>query len=790
MRRSRDELLRRVMGPLKLERERGFRDTAVTGGMSALITRLAGDLLQADPGLPADELRELVAAFEDYPRLAPRQRRSLVEAAEAIFGAPAAGRRPPKVPQVAVTDTSLPSLSRDAPVTDLKGVGPARVELLAGLGISTVGDLLRHYPARYEDRSRVSRLGELRHGQTAVVRVEVTGRGRARRRGKRGTAWLPVTDGETRGELVWFNQPYRVRDMKPGDALLVVGTARVQSGRISLAVSECEPADAEGPHTGGLVPVYPATEGVSQRLLRRLMAQALERCEPPPDPLPDELRLARGLMPLPEALRRVHFPPDEAAGREARRCVTYHDLLAMQLALAMRRREVRAPTPDGRVPVEGAAEELAQHLPFEPTGAQQRVIAEVMADLAADEPAHRLVHGDVGSGKTVVAAAALLAAARAGRQGAVMAPTELLAEQHHATLSTLLRPLGVEPVLLTGGLSPDERRAVRDEISSGRARCVVGTHALFAEGVRFDDLAVVIVDEQHRFGVQQRARLAAKGERPNVLVMSATPIPRTLALTVWGDFDVSTIDELPPGRRRPQTEVLPRERRDEAWDLLRERLAEGRQAYVVCPHVEPSEELEVSAAVTTFDELRGGPLADARLGLLHGRMDGEQRRAVMEDFRRGAVQVLVATNLIEVGVDVPNASVMVIDSAERFGLAQLHQLRGRISRSSHQPHCLLLAGDCGPEALERLAVLARTHDGFEIAEEDLRRRGPGELIGLRQHGFGALVAAGMPADTRTLAQAREDAFALVERDPELCAPEHEGLAELAARMGGTEPWAF
>jgi len=502
------------------------------------------------------------------------------------------------------------------------------------------------------------------------------------------------------------------------------------------------------------------------------------------------MRVRRELMPLPEALAEVHFPTGETARREARRRIAYHELFALQLALALRRRQVREPVVEGGLSAPQACDELLASLPFEPTRAQRRVIAEVEADLAAAEPAHRLIHGEVGSGKTVVAAAALLVAARAGAQGAVMAPTELLAEQHHATLSELLTPLGVAPVLLTGSLPPEERRAAREAVASGRAACAVGTHALFSEGVEFPRLALVIVDEQHRFGVRQRARLAAKGDRPNVLVMSATPIPRTLALTAYGDFDVSTIDELPPGRRRPETVLLPRDERERAWEFAREQLAQGRQAYVVCPHIEESDELDVAAATATFQELAAGPLAGTRLGLIHGRMPPEQRHAAMNAFRDGGLQVLVATNLIEVGVDVPNAAAMVIESAERFGLAQLHQLRGRVSRSSHQPHCLLVAGDCGPDAFERLAIMTRTHDGFEIAEEDLRVRGPGELAGLRQHGFEALRVAGLLADTAALAQAREDAFALVDDDPELSAPGHEGLAGLLARLETSDLWTL
>jgi ATP-dependent DNA helicase RecG len=641
-------------------------------------------------------------------------------------------------------------LNWDDPVTELMGVGPVRAESLAALGIRTIGDLLSHYPSRYEDRRNILSLAGLRHGETAVVRVRVTGKGRVHRRGRRSTVRTPVTDGDTLAELVWFNQPYRASSHVRGDRLLVVGTARIESGKTSITVREVEPdREDDGPHdTGGIVPVYRATEGLAQRGLRELVAQALRRCERlPDDPIPEDLRVARGLVGLSEALPEVHFPTSDDTRRVARRRMAYQELFALQLVLALRRRQVKSADGGGGMRAPGAVEELAARLPFELTGAQRRVIAEVAEDLAARAPAHRLIHGEVGSGKTVIAAAALLPA--------------------------------------------PERNAVREALASGELACVVGTHALISEGVEFANLGLAIIDEQHRFGVRQRARLTvSRGRQPDLLIMSATPIPRTLALTAWGDFDVSVLDELPPGRKRPKTKLVAADKREAIWAGVARRLAQGRQAYVVCPAIDESEELDIAAATAVHEELATGPLADWRVELIHGRMDAARRREVMARFRDGETDVLVATSLIEVGVDVPNATVMVIQSAERFGLAQLHQLRGRVSRASHQPHCLLLPGDCGPESFERLAAVARMHDGFEIAEEDLRRRGQGELDGTAQHGLDASGLGTLLADTTALAQAREDAFALVEADPDFAAPGHEGLAALAESIRNADVWTL
>jgi len=787
-------VIRRALRALRLERRRGC-DDSVPGGVEELIRHTAGQLASAEIPRPAREsLRRLERDARGYHELPPNRRASLLTRAEKLLEAIAPKPPPSPAPEPSAdepqAEQALPPLALHDSITQLKGVGASRAEALARLNIECVGDLLLHCPARYEDRRQVLTMRELKHGQAAVVRVTVSGKGRRTKPFRGASAIIPAKSGGVEGELLFFGRPWLIDSLSEGDELLVIGAAKIDDGRPAIAVTEFETLDCDGDAEAAarIVAVYPTTDGVSQNMLRSWVAQALQRCPLPDDPLPERVLRARKLMPLPDAIREMHLPSDLPATRASRHRLAYQELLGLQLSLALRRRAAKAPEPGSALAAEGAREELTAALPFTPTGAQERVMDEIAGDLADVAPANRLIHGDVGSGKTVIAALALAIAARAGRQGALMAPTEVLAEQHHESLRELLGPLGIEPVLLTGSMPGPERRAVLEALAEGRMACAVGTHALFSEGVAFADLAVAVIDEQHRFGVRQRARLSRKGERPNVFVMSATPIPRTLALAVHGDFDISVIDELPPGRRDPETELLPEGLRDRAWEFVRERVAEGRQAYVVCPAIDPSEEM--AAAVETFEALACGPLSDLKLGLVHGRLDADARHEAMRAFREGETQVLVATSLIEVGVNVTNASTIVIANAERFGLAQLHQLRGRVARAGWQPHCLLLTGSGNPETLDRLAVLTRTTDGFEIAEEDLRRRGPGELDGVRQSGLPDFRIASLIADTAALADAREDAFAIVERDPTLASPEHIALRELVRRARGSDMWTL
>jgi ATP-dependent DNA helicase RecG len=691
------------------------------------------------------------------------------------------------------------SVTWNAPLTVLKGVGSARAEAFAAVGICNIGHLLTFYPYRYKDRPRLHSISELDDGAEACLRVRITGRGSNFYRGRMKLTRVPAmvvapcldddaTDQaqEPRLTLRWFNQPYRKGQFAPGTEIVIAGRLHYQNGKTAIVVQECELAnpDPNGPPglgIGRLVPVYSNIAGVSAGLLRKLIRQALDRSEEIPEALlPPALARKRGLIPLQDALWRTHFPESHRDVDAARKRLTYQELFLLQVELARRHRAVKKPSPGYRLAV--SQEQQARYLdalPFEITGAQRRVLAEISEDLSQAAPAHRLVHGDVGSGKTAIAAWALYCAVEAGKQAALMAPTELLAEQHFRALRSLLMPLGIESVLLTGSLAAEAKDHVRQRLADGEPVLVIGTHALFQESVVFANLSVAVIDEQHRFGLQQRAALAAKGLHPNVIVMSATPIPRTLALTLYGEFDVSVIDELPPGRQPVATKLLAHGKRVQALKMVVEELAAGHQAYVVCPLVAEGGKIHAEAATRMYQRL-GDELAElsgshVALGLVHGQIPAEQREEVMEEFRAGKIQVLVSTTVIEVGVDVPNATAMVIFNAERFGLAQLHQLRGRVARSSTQARCVLITGSNTPEVIERLRVLEATSDGFQIAEEDLLRRGPGELVGLAQHGLPDVHMAALVANTATLVQAREDACELLACDPKLSRPEHQVL---------------
>ncbi|MBX6377643.1 MAG: ATP-dependent DNA helicase RecG, partial [Clostridia bacterium] len=658
------------------------------------------------------------------------------------------------------------------------GVGPGRARELERLGIRSVGDLVRHVPRRYVDRSRLVPIGRLRAGEAATVQAVVTAVQELRPRPNLHLLKVAVTDGSGTLYAVWFNQPYLRRRFRAGQRLILSGRVDRSFGQIQMHHPEVEELDGdELLHAGRIVPVYPATASLPQRALRVLARNALEACSGRfPDPVPAWLRESAGLAPAEKAWRDIHFPTDAAALERARRRLAFEELFLLQVAVGLLRAQREAVgrgyahRPDGEL-----VARLRASLPFRLTRAQERVIGEVFRDMEALRPMLRLVEGDVGSGKTVVAAFALAKAVDSGWQGALMAPTEILAEQHARVLTNLLSPLGVQPVLLTGRLSRAERAAALAALASGRAAVVVGTHALIQEGVVFRALSCVVVDEQHRFGVRQRALLQGKGENPDVLVMTATPIPRTLALTVFGDIDVSVVDELPPGRKPVQTTWLPAAERRRAYDLVRREVAAGHQAYVICPLVEESEAVDARAVGDWAERLRRDFLPGLRIAVLHGRMGGEEKEAVMRAFAAGETDVLVATTVVEVGVDVPNATVIVIEGAERFGLAQLHQLRGRVGRGSASSYCLLVAESLEEGVRERLDVLVRTTDGFAVAEADLALRGPGEFLGTRQHGLPDLRFTSFARDQDLLQDARRAAFAVLARDRGLRQPEHAQL---------------
>ena len=690
-----------------------------------------------------------------------------------------------------------PPAARDPleqPVQYLKGVGPNRARSLAKLEVHTTRDLIEHVPRRYADYSQFKPIRAAVSGQLETLQGTVSEvRERHVRRGM-SIVQVHFTDGTGYAAGVWFNQGWMAKRFPAGTPVIMSGTVQRKGGLVEITQPDYEIIDPEAGadpiNTGRVVPIYPMTEGLGARELRRIVYGVLDEAAPlMPDLLPPELRQRHGLLPAAEAWRSIHFPPDLRAQESARRTLAFEELFTLQVGLAV----VKARSTDERFGIaHGPDGEVCRRffadLPFRLTNAQQRVIASVRADMESPRAMNRLVQGDVGSGKTMVAAAALAKAADSGLQGALMAPTEILAEQHYINLRHIFQPLGVEVVLLTGSLTKREKAEALGRIQgdlTGYAPIVVGTHALLEAGVQFHALSLVITDEQHRFGVRQRLLLQSKAKRPDVLVMTATPIPRTLALTLYGDLDVSVIDELPPGREPIETVWKPELERHRFYNFLRDRCLAGEQGYVVCPLVEESEKLQAEAATAWLEKLQQRyPML--RFGLLHGRMRPDEKDAAMEAFRAGETQVLVATTVIEVGVDVPNASVMVIEGADRFGLAQLHQLRGRVGRGAAQSYCLLVSDAKSDEAHQRMMTMQRTSDGFQIAEADLEMRGPGEFFGTRQHGLPDLKVADPIRDLPLLELARPGAQAVVAEDPNLRAPEHTVLRQELLRRFGTE----
>ncbi|MBW3578904.1 MAG: ATP-dependent DNA helicase RecG [Actinobacteria bacterium] len=706
-------------------------------------------------------------------------------------------------------------LDLDDPVATVPGVASRRATTLRSqFGIETVRDLIEHYPRRYED------LGELVPLDLATVGEPVTLVGTvvqwtqrqptSKRTGRRLTiSEATVRDGTgTPFAVTFFNQDWRPRRHPPGTVATFSGTLERRHGQPQLVMPDVHDLGRDGRtgdvHHRRLVPVYPATEAVPSWRMQGWIDAALDRLPEVDDFLPDDLRDQLGLMPLDTAVRAIHSPPDHRAAAAARRRIVFDELFTLQVGLHWRRVRLEAgragmdngPTPDGR------ASRFLDALGFTPTAAQQRATCEVGADLAADRPMHRLLQGDVGSGKTLVATWTMLCAVDNGRQAVLMAPTEVLAVQHQRTLTDQLAPLGVNVLdgirleLLTSATPTAAKRRILAELLSGTTDIVVGTHALLEEGVRFADLGVVVIDEQHRFGVHQRVSLREKATdhaaAPDVLVMTATPIPRSLALTLFGDLDVTVLDELPPGRQEVVTQVITSDqtgRRERLYAFVREQAARGRQTYVVCPLVEGSEDVAARAAEDEYIRLRDTVFADLRVGLVHGRMRGDDKDAAMSAFRRGELDVLVATTVVEVGVDVPSATVMIVEDADRFGISQLHQLRGRIGRGADRSYCVLFAGRPGEEltdeARTRLEAVALTHDGFALAEVDLELRGEGQLFGSRQSGMPDLKLARLADDLEVVVHCRQLAGELVTADPDLAAPRLAGLrAEVRRRYRG------
>lgn len=800
---------------LDLEQAGGYGDAAVIGGLDAYLRRHLDKT--ADPGLSSFLTRVCPRGFR-YAELTRDERKEWMERVRQCLDEVSAGKRSPsdvssarKVETVGerspagYPDTrsvgTISGATLESPITVLNGVGPTTAGKFARLGVGTIKNLLHFFPGRHLDYARRRTVSELEVGEEQTLIATVWEAEQKTLGGRPGTEAV-VGDQTGTVRVVWFNQPYLARTLAANAQIALSGRVGLFKGRKVFESPEWEMLGPEDlTHTGRLVPVYPLTEGLNRRTVRKLMRQVVSEWAPQvADFLPFEVKDRHSLMNLPEAIRQAHYPDDEQTKEDARRRLAFDEFFLMQVGLCSRKLEWQ----DSRATVFRADSDLLsifeRSLPFSLTPAQRRVLDEVLSGLGQPTPMCRLLQGEVGSGKTIIAAVALLVVAASKHQGALMVPTEVLAEQHFHNISRLLsrigQPLGEEGpllifptipphpftmALLTGSLLQSEKRQVHRLVKQGDVQLVIGTHALIQKGVEFQRLGLAIVDEQHRFGVLQRSALQGKGNTPHVLVMTATPIPRTLALTIYGDLDLSVIDQLPPGRVDIETSWLAPSERERAYAFIHRVISEGRQAFIVCPLVEESNAIEATAAVAEYGRLSQEVFPDLRLGLLHGRMSGAEKESVMRRFRDGHLDILVCTPVVEVGIDVPNAVVMLIEGAERFGLSQLHQFRGRVGRGEHKSYCLLLSGTASIEGQERLRIIERTRDGFVLAEEDLRLRGPGEFFGTQQSGFPELRMARL-SDVSLLDVARKEAILLLQHDPGLKRPEHRLLADEVAQL--------
>ena len=676
------------------------------------------------------------------------------------------------------------------------------------LGVNTVRDMLYFFPHRHMDYSQKKAVSELRSGIEQTLVATVWEAQEVSLGGRKGTEAIV---GDETGDVraVWFNQAYLAKVLRTNSRIVLSGKVSFFKGRKVFESPEWEFLESDDLiHTGRLIPLYSLTRGLSPRIVRRLMKETVSNCAPHiPDFLPEYILTRRRLMTLPEAIKQAHYPDNELSKNEARRRLAFDELLLLQLGVLSKKQDWQEEQQGQPFRIDHQVlREFLDSLPFGLTAAQERVLKEIIADLEKPKPMARLLQGDVGSGKTAVATAALLQATANGFQAAFMAPTEILAEQHFQNITALLSKAGqcqeespntrsyasmlpsgsrLTVVLLKGNLSQKEKKAQHQLIRSGEASLVIGTQALIQKEVEFAKLGLAVIDEQHRFGVMQRSALRQKGFNPHILVMTATPIPRTLALTLYGDLDLSTIDELPPGRRAIKTRWLGPEQRNKAYDFIHRKIGENRQAFVICPLIEESEKIEAKAALVEYERLSTNVFPDLRLGLLHGRMAAAEKDEVMRSFRAGELDILVSTSVVEVGIDVPNATIMLVEGADRFGLSQLHQFRGRVGRGEHQSYCLLLAETPSAEGRERLGIIENTQDGFVLAEEDLRLRGPGEFFGTRQSGIPDLRMARL-SDVTLLELARTEAMQLFRNDPKLKDQEHCLLASEMVRLWGYE----
>lgn len=683
------------------------------------------------------------------------------------------------------------------PIQYIKGVGPKRAELLKRLGVETVQDLLRLLPRRYEDRSRLKPISHVQEGETLTVMGQVAASGLQRTRTKLTIFKAAVSDGTGVIYAVFYNQPYLAEYFKNGLKVVLYGkVSRFKGRQLVMNVPEYEILEKDelnSIHIGGIVPIYPATENLNQKLIRTLVRNVLsEYINYVEETIPAGIRTRLGFVPVRTALWNIHFPDTEEIREKSMLRMVFEEFFIFQLGIAMRKHHVENFVKGISHNVQNdLIQQFEKLLLFKLTNAQEKVLGEIIKDMGSPKPMSRLLQGDVGSGKTVVAIYAILYSVGSGYQGAIMVPTEILARQHYFTIKELVEPLGIKTALLINELPKEEYALTKREISDGNVDIIVGTHALIQEDVKYKKLGLIVIDEQHKFGVMQRSLLGAKARmglqdlHPDVLVMTATPIPRSLALTVYGDVDLSVIDELPPGRGKVVTYWITEDKLPKAYEFIRKEAAKGRQAFIVYPLINPaparrsgikeSEKMQMRAAADMAKKLQAEEFPKIVMGLIHGRLSAEEKQYVMREFREGKIHILVATTVIEVGIDIPNATVMLVEHAERFGLAQLHQLRGRIGRGSQFSYCILQGNPGTAAGRQRLKAMEATADGFKISQEDLAIRGPGEFFGTRQHGMPELRIGNIVTDINIMETARKEALALLQNDPALEMPEYRGL---------------
>lgn len=671
------------------------------------------------------------------------------------------------------------TLTPDTPVRYLKGVGPKTAERFEKLGILTLSDLLCHYPRRYLDFSKPYSIAEAPADTECVVKAEVFAKpgGRILPGGRRMER-ITAGDDVSSLEITWFNNPYAAQKLELGQEYYFQGI--VTGGMLRRQMVNPQVRTDAQVKSSPFEAVYPQTEGLTSSAIAKCVRQLLPHAELLPDPLPSEMLKKYRLLSKADAVRAIHCPATEEEAFAARRRLIYEELLVLQLGIGRMKNHGAAST--GAPMKKADASPFWESLPFSPTGAQRRAVEEILTDMSGETSMNRLLQGDVGSGKTLVAAAAIWACIRAGYQAALLAPTEILAGQHAENLNRLLSPFGMRVALLTGGMKAAARRTTLAAIRDDEADLIVGTHAILSEGVEFARLGLAVVDEQHRFGVRQRGLLAEKAANPHLLVMSATPIPRTLGLLMYGDLDISILDELPPGRKPVKTRCITGKKRADLYGFLDREIDSGRQVYIVCPAIEDAGGSGLNAVKSYYEDIAKAYLPDRRVGLMHGKLKPKEKAEVMDDFKSGRLDALVSTTVIEVGVDVPNATVMVIENAERYGLSALHQLRGRVGRGAAESWCFLVSDNASESVQKRLKFLCSTSDGFAVAQYDLETRGPGDFFGSRQHGLPTLQIADLMNDTRTLHAAQSEAVALLAEDPLLERPEHALLARQVEQM--------